>query len=306
MQVVTYNIQWGMGRDGRVDLSRIADTVRSCDIICLQEVERHWRAMDHSDQVARLAELLPDHHFAFAPSVDIADPTRLDKGARRQYGLLTLSRWPILSSRVFPLSKYPVVGHLVDQSCLQELIVVANGLPLRIYNTHLSYLSERQRQIQITEVMRIVADAPRQGGPVCGIGVPDEDYFEDWMAVGREDLPDMPHPAMIFGDFNMRPNSPNYDLLVGPKDPYYGRLREEAMFSDVLTLTDHAEDWGITHPDDTRTGYMRIDHILVTGELIPYVKKAWIDAEADGSDHQPVFALLAIDPNPRQASSDNP
>ena len=292
MQVVTYNIQWGMGRDGKVDLARIADTVRSADIICLQEVERNWRVMDHGDQVARLAELLPDHHYDYAPSVDIADPSSPDKGARRQYGLLALSRWPILSMRIFPLPKYPIVGHLVDQSCLQELIVVAGGYPTRIYNTHLSFLSERQRQIQITQIMQIVADAPMQGGPVSGLGVPDADYHEDWMAVGREDLADMPRPAMIFGDFNMRPNSPNYDLLVGAKDPYYGRLHENAMFSDVLTLTGHAEDFGVTQPDDTRSGYMRIDHILVTGEFVGRVTRAWIDADADGSDHQPVFAEL--------------
>ena len=105
----------------------------------------------------------------------------------------------------------------------------------------------------------------------------------------------MPEAAMIFGDFNMRPNSPNYDLLVGEKDPFYGRLQENAMFSDVLTLTGHAEDWGVTHPDDTGVGYKRIDHIFVTGALVPYVKKAWIDADADGSDHQPVFAELAFD-----------
>ena len=197
--------------------------------------------------------------------------------------------------RVYPLPKYPIVGHLVDQSCLQELIVVADGVPMRVYNTHLSYLSERQRQIQIALIMGIVADAPLQGGPVSGIGVPDADYFQDWMAVGRNDLAEMPVPAMIFGDFNMRPNSPNYDLLVGPKDPYYGRLHENALFSDVLTLTGHAEDWGVTHPDDTRTGFMRIDHILVTGELAPHVKSAWIDADADGSDHQPVFAQLVFD-----------
>jgi endonuclease/exonuclease/phosphatase family metal-dependent hydrolase len=294
MKVVTYNIQWGMGRDGKVDLDRIAETLRGADIICLQEVESHWRKAEDADQVAALAALMPEHYFAFAPSVDINDPTSEDRGARRQYGLLTLSRWPIQSIRVFPLVKYPVVGHLVDQSCLQELIITINGKALRIYNTHLSYLSERQRHLQIAEIMRIVADAPLQGGPIVGIGVPDADYFDDWMAVGREDLPDMPLPAMIFGDFNMRPNSPNYDLLVGQKDPFYGRLHENAMFSDVLTLCGYAENWGVTHPDNDGTGFNRIDHILVTGDLAGMVKTAWIDAEADGSDHQPVFAEIAL------------
>ena len=43
MRIVTYNIQWGKGRDGVVDLDRIARTISSADVIALQEVERHWR-----------------------------------------------------------------------------------------------------------------------------------------------------------------------------------------------------------------------------------------------------------------------
>ena len=112
------------------------------------------------------------------------------------------------------------------------------------------------------------------------------------MAIGAEDLPQMPTAAMIMGDFNMRPNAPEYDVLVGEKDPFYGRLHENAMFSDVLTLTGHAEDFGSTHPEGDGSGYLRIDHILVTDELVPRVKRAWIDADADGSDHQPVFVEI--------------
>ena len=42
MRFVTYNIQYGKGRDGRFDLRRIADAVREADVIALQEVERYW------------------------------------------------------------------------------------------------------------------------------------------------------------------------------------------------------------------------------------------------------------------------
>ena len=38
MQIVSYNIQFGTGRDEKVDLARIADTVRGADLIALQEV----------------------------------------------------------------------------------------------------------------------------------------------------------------------------------------------------------------------------------------------------------------------------
>ena len=42
MRFVSYNIQYGKGRDGRFDLARIADAVRAADVIALQEVERYW------------------------------------------------------------------------------------------------------------------------------------------------------------------------------------------------------------------------------------------------------------------------
>jgi len=40
MRVVTYNMRFGWGLDGRVDLERIVNSVRDADIIALQEVER--------------------------------------------------------------------------------------------------------------------------------------------------------------------------------------------------------------------------------------------------------------------------
>ena len=43
MRIVTYNIQFGLGKDGRFDLERVADEVDGADIIALQEVERHWQ-----------------------------------------------------------------------------------------------------------------------------------------------------------------------------------------------------------------------------------------------------------------------
>ncbi|VAW13743.1 hypothetical protein MNBD_ALPHA11-730, partial [hydrothermal vent metagenome] len=42
MKAVTYNIQFGLGKDARIDLQRIAGAVEGADIIALQEVERNW------------------------------------------------------------------------------------------------------------------------------------------------------------------------------------------------------------------------------------------------------------------------
>ena len=53
MRLVTYNVQFGKGRDGRFDLRRIADAVRDADVIALQEVGRHWLRSRHNRPAAR-------------------------------------------------------------------------------------------------------------------------------------------------------------------------------------------------------------------------------------------------------------
>lgn len=294
MKIATYNIQWGKGQDEVVDLARIAATVAAADVICLQEVECNWREMPDCDQVARLAALLADHHAIFSPTVDLHDHRGSGRNGRRQYGLMLLSRWPILSTRTFPLPKYPVLGSLNDSSCLQEAVIAPGGRGVRIYNTHLNYLSQRQRGLQIDEIMKIIADAPNQGGPIVGPGVPASEYEQDWIAVRPEDVPAMPVPAVLVGDFNMRTNSPNYDQIVGERDPCYGRLPDLALLTDALTQAGLAEDEGSTHPEADPLGYQRIDHIFVSGDLADKVSAAWIDSQAMGSDHQPVFAEIAF------------
>ena len=295
MLVSTYNIQWGTGRDGVVDLTRIAQTVAEADVIGLQEVERNWREMEHADQVQRLVELFPDRHVFFAPSVDIdgssGEGGRV-KGRRRQYGLLVISRWPVLTARTYPLPSYPVHGHLNDSSVLLETVIGHPTAPFRFYVTHLNYVSERQRLLQSRLILDIVADAPVQGGPITGPGVPASEYGADWIAVQKEDVPSMPRPAILLGDFNMMPNSPEYAVLAGPVGPDYGRLAEQGLFADALTLTGVNENAGITYPANGIEQAKRIDHIFVTLELAGLVRRAWIDEAADASDHQPVFAEL--------------
>ena len=58
MKLVSYNIQYGRGRDGVFDLPRIADAVAGADVIALQEVERYWQRSGMVDQAGELAGLL--------------------------------------------------------------------------------------------------------------------------------------------------------------------------------------------------------------------------------------------------------
>ena len=62
MKFVSYNIQYGTGKDGRIDLNRIAADVGNADVIALQGVDRFNSETQMSDQVAELAELYPSHY----------------------------------------------------------------------------------------------------------------------------------------------------------------------------------------------------------------------------------------------------
>jgi endonuclease/exonuclease/phosphatase family metal-dependent hydrolase len=292
MQLVTYNIQWGKGRDGVVDLARVAQTVAQADVIALQEVERHWRDMDHADEVARLSELLPDHHPAFCTAVDFHNAAR--PGQRRQYGLMVLSRWPVLSVRSWPLPRATVLGQVSDPSILMECVIGHPDTPFRLYVTHLNWVSARARMRQAEAILRIVSDALAEGPPITGPGAADADFGADWMMIPREDLPPMPAPAILTGDFNMTPASPEYAALCGPLSPWYGRLVEEGLFADALTRAGLPEDAGITFPVDDPAPGERIDHILCTPDLALRVRDGWIDDAANASDHQPVWARFDL------------
>ena len=52
------------------------------------------------------------------------------------------------------------------------------------------------------------------------------------------------------------------------------------------------EDRGVTHAEADQSGLKRIDHCFVSFDLVGKVRRGWIDEEADGSDHQPVWVEL--------------
>ena len=80
MKLVTWNIQWCRGCDGRVDPRRIVEHARAFadfDVLCLQEVAANFATLKGSageDQFALLAEMLPGFTAIAATPVDVAGP----------------------------------------------------------------------------------------------------------------------------------------------------------------------------------------------------------------------------------------
>ncbi|MCZ8096504.1 MAG: endonuclease/exonuclease/phosphatase family protein, partial [Burkholderiales bacterium] len=87
MKLLQWNIQWGLGVDGRCDLARIADEVRAMgdpDVVCLQELSDGMPDLkdnDGSDQFAAMAALFPGFTAIEGVAVDVLG---LAPGARRR------------------------------------------------------------------------------------------------------------------------------------------------------------------------------------------------------------------------------
>jgi endonuclease/exonuclease/phosphatase family metal-dependent hydrolase len=289
MRFVSYNIQYGKGRDRRFDLPRIADAVRDADVIALQEVERYWLRSGMVDQASELAGLLPEHHWVYGPGLDMDASVRDRAGRlesrRRQFGNMLLARGPILSSRCFPLPKLgTVIQYSLQRVALEGVIATPAG-PVRVYSIHLTHLADATRSPQVDAILDIHRRAPAEGGAWCGTH-PETAWTQDGPA------PPMPRDAILMGDFNLEPSSPLYDRIVGPLSPEYGRMNGIDGFVDAWVASGHGERDGVTC-HGVHAG-QRIDYCFLSTPLLPRLRSCWIDEGAAGSDHQPVWTELDL------------
>ena len=175
MKCVGYNIQYGLGADGVYDLPRIAGDVADADVIALQEVDRFWARSGLVDSPAVLSEHLHDHYWVYGANLDMEASVRAGGRVvhrRKQFGTMILSRWPIVSSRNFPLPKWGDRRHHSIQQGLLEAVIETPLGPIRIYSVHLSHLCAATRMPQVDHVLNVIGTAPLEGGAWCG-GHPD-------------------------------------------------------------------------------------------------------------------------------------
>ncbi|MBB3237225.1 endonuclease/exonuclease/phosphatase family protein [Phyllobacterium endophyticum] len=294
MKIISYNIQFSLGRNRQYDIEKIADTIRGGDIIALQEVERLWDRSGNVDQPAELARLLPNHFVAFGATIDILKGGYLQDGAadnrRRQFGNMILSRYPILTVRNHLYPKFGALEqHSIQRGAIEATIETPLGL-IRVYSTHLCHLSPRQRGIQIQRLLEVNQNAPSEGSVDSGVNL-----TNGW---NEKLLPAPPTEAILLGDFNLESTECEYDLIVGPMSAIPNRetqrLNGFGTFVDAWVAAGHDERSGVTLFKDVQAGIgPRIDYCFVTPGLAKRVKAAHIDAEADGSDHQPLHVEMA-------------
>ncbi|MFN0040274.1 MAG: endonuclease/exonuclease/phosphatase family protein [Burkholderiales bacterium] len=286
MNLITWNIQWGRGVDGNVDLQRIVRAARQMadfDVLCLQEVAVNFPGLPGSrgeDQVKEFSRLLPGFSAHFGAATDLAD----DKGVRRQFGNLILSRLPVLQvfRHLLPWPAAPDVKSM--QRIALEVILQASFGPLRVVTTHLEYYSLEQRMAQVKALRSLHAEA-------CS--------HARWHGISGnqgEPFERMPRPAcaILTGDFNFQPESAEYQRLTARFTDDVPSWVDAWIFNHPGQP--HAPTAGVHENSWAKTPYC-CDFVYVTEDLAPSVRTVTVDHATQASDHQPV--MLRIDDPPQ-------
>jgi endonuclease/exonuclease/phosphatase family metal-dependent hydrolase len=281
MRILSWNIQYGLGVDGRIDLGRIARVAQAmgaADVMCFQELASGFPEVDKgagADQPAQLAALFPGLEPVFRPALDRPGAA----GApRRRFGNMVLSRWPVLGvdAHVLPRPPDASVMHMVRQAL--AVVVAAPCGPMRIVTTHLEFHSARHRAAQIDRLRDLQmewAGAARQP-PRPGAGT----YAPDPPAVG----------TVFCGDFNFPPEDPAYAQIQAPFHDGTPALRD--AWRMVAPDRPHAPTCGIYDAAQWPQGPHARDFFFVSADLAGRIESVATDTSTDASDHQPILLAL--------------
>jgi endonuclease/exonuclease/phosphatase family metal-dependent hydrolase len=287
MKLVSYNIQYGFGSDGRYDLSRAARIVAGADIIALQEVERHWQRSNCDDQPELISRLLPDYHWVYGPAFDVDASEQRDGrliNRRRQFGTMVLSKLPIVWSRLHALPMRRTLRPLNTRNAALECMIRTPAGPVRVVSLHLAHIAAEERLEQIDYLLGEHRRATREGGPWSGV---DDEPARNWS--NGEPEPENPLEAIWMGDFNMEPGSVEYSRIVG-STPYHRGAAYLDGFVDAAAVASQPTADFHTHVKtiDGKLAKRRLDHCFVGGMFAGRVRSVGADVGEVASDHFPL------------------
>lgn len=284
MHVLSWNIQWGRGADGCVDLARTVAVLRdagSPEIICLQEVACDWPGLKGQsvpeDGPARLRAALPEYQAIYFPCLEKGNGS----GGTIGFGNMIMSRLPV--GRVFRhlLPAPPDVAvPSMQRGCLEVEIEAANG-PLRVLTTHLEYYSKVQRLAQSVRLCTLQQEAVEEARSAAG-QVRSRRVSMFGMAARGE-------AALLCGDMNCEPASAEYRAIIGPPGPSVWRDAWRARHGEAphqASVGLHGAEW----PDRQYC----CDYFFVSSSLETQVRDLRVMADVAASDHQPLLLELAV------------
>ena len=280
MKLITWNVQWCRGVDGRVDPSRVVAEIRRLgdfDVICLQEVADNFPAPrlpgnDDADQFAVIAGLLPGYEAVSGFGAD-----HPGEGRRRRFGNMILSRLPVgqVFRHLLPFPVDPGVSGMPRVAV--EAILAAPFGAVRVITTHLEWYSRPQRSAQVDALRAIYAEGhahARAGGVTETDGGPFNTFLR-------------PAATIFTGDFNLEYT-----------DSLHARMLEP--FADGTPALANA--WDLVHPGVAYPATFKVhekwvpddpelhcDFVFVSAELRERVRSVRSDRETQVSDHQPVM-----------------
>ncbi len=288
MNIVSYNIQYGIGLDGRYDIGRIVDAVRGADVIALQEVSRNNPQNGMRDMVAEIREHLPEYFAVYGPNFEVDLGGHVKDGraveVMFQFGNMVLSKTPIRSSRNLLLPRRRSFGKLdLQRSALEALVETPLG-PVRFHSVHLDHRNPLEREAQVRFLKERALGYPQEGGGLTG--------------TSEMGFPEPPHPEayVLMGDFNMLAGSPEYALLCGRPDHEFDWPLSADLAVDAARLLgrDGEEEttWLDPQQPENRGRWKRIDYVFTSAGLAGALKSARVDRQAVGSDHLPLWVEL--------------
>ena len=284
MKLITWNVQWCRGVDGKVDPARIvkhAKAIADFDVLCLQEVANNFPdprlpGSRGENQFSELSRLLRGYQPVPGVAVDVP----AEEGGRRHFGNMIFSRYPV--GQVFRhLLPYPVDPGVNGMPRIAlEAVVSAPFGDVRVITTHLEYYGVKKRTAQVEALRAIYAEGSgharfgtivdREGGP-----------FHTRLR---------PAATIITGDFNLDPGNPGHAQMLQPFPDKTPPLTD--AWEHAHPGVPHAPTMCIYQKIDPAAPGYCCDFIFVSENLKSRVRDVTVDTQLQASDHQPVVLTL--------------
>ncbi len=208
------------------------------------------------------------------------------ENARRGFGNMVLSRWPIVYSRPHSLARprtevaaefHPKVDF--PRTAL-EVVIDFDGTAVRIFSVHLSHLPGAQRQSQIEALKRLVHELPLEA-PLWV----DDARLSIWSH--DQPAPGVPRSSLLLGDFNLEPDSSDYAAML---EPLSGQS-QGLIDAWAASRTKDADDATCVDNDGR---LCRLDYMFASCDLRANIQSASVNRESRSSDHFPVCFVVEI------------